>query len=279
MMSDDNRIGKAKSKPQVFNGNEYYKIISAIEKIAQTQFGALQEPLTGDDLKLLFVPYEYRKGLSLVYEIEDTSRARGEIWIDLMALLPLHKTYDGSIFMEPEARASIKKAVMRIYFHRDFLHNGFVTPTPLFGTRRSPIRELQEAPPRLREHFLENAGLLAQIASEWTMVRWVVHHLQNSLRTPQQMRYVWPATYNLAQTAELKMDLSTPSARAGMNAVAPQVVRPYLRETNDVVARSVLLGVNDEYITRYNRKDIMITDIEIELPYWSNPVKFEVGGV
>lgn len=254
-----------KSKPKVFNGMELSQIYRAIEQTAQTQLGALKEQYTGDELTLLFVPYEYRKGLKLVYEIEDASRACGHIWIDLMSILSFSSTYDGSIFEDPAARASIKHAKLRLYFHRDFVPDGFVTPTPLFGTRVDPIKTLQPAPEPLRARFVENTELLLKIRSEWMMVNWMLSELQNSLRTPQQMRYVWPATYSLAKAADLKMDLAIPSSRAGFNAVPPHSVRSYLRETNDVVSRSALLGINEEYIARYNRNDVVVTDISLEV--------------
>src|SRR5678815_2077744 len=186
-----------------FNGNEWSRLQYAMERMYLTQHGALQEVFTSDELIRLFVPPEYRKGLMLVYEIEETSRARGEIWIDVTQMIKTR------IFEDTDARAEITKAVVRVYFHRDFMKDGFVTPTPLFGTRQSPIK-LTGATNDVEGKFADNAALLVQITAEWTMVRWAAAHLQYSLRTPQQMRYVWPATYNIAQAAELKMDLSTP---------------------------------------------------------------------
>jgi hypothetical protein len=252
--------------PKAFSGNDFYRMEQAVEKLMITQLGSMQEHFTAADLRLLFVPHEHRRALDHVYRIEEPSHARGEIWLDLTAVLPIDCTYDKALFDDPQAPAAVKKAVIRLYFQRDFEPEGFVTPTPVFGTRQKPIRSLQgEPPPLLRDRFLENAMLLLRLTAEWSMVRWSMGELQNSLRTPQQMRYVWPATYNIAQTAGLKMDLSTPSSRAGFNAVPSQDVRGYLRETNDVVARSVLMGVNDEYIERYTRKDIIVSNVSIEL--------------
>jgi len=249
-------LDKRKQKLPCFNGNEWAQFQNAMEKMYLTQHGALQETLTGEELVRLFVPPEFRKGLMLVYEIEETSRARGEIWIDVTRMIKTR------IFDDAAARAEITKATVRVYFHRDFVKDGFVTPTPLFGTRQSPIT-LGPATNDVEGKFADNVELLVQITAEWTMVRWAAAQLQNSLRTPQQMRYVWPATYNIAQAAGLKMDLSTPSSRAGINAIPAPVVRPFLRETNDVVARSTLMGVNNEYITRYNRKDIVVANLAI----------------
>jgi hypothetical protein len=252
--------------PKAFGYREYNSMERAVEKMMLTQLGAMQEHFTAADLRLLFVPHEHRKALDHVYRIEEPSRARGEIWLDLMALLPVDCTYDSALFDDPQAPAAVKKAVIRLYFQRDFEPEGFITPRPVFGTRETPIRSLQGSPPLLLQNrFLDNAVLLLKLTAEWTVVRWSMHELQNSLRTPQQVRYVWPATYNIAQSAGLKMDLSTPSSRAGFNAVPSQDVRGYLRETNDVVARSVLMGINDEYIERYNRKDIIVSNVTIEL--------------
>jgi hypothetical protein len=276
MTNDDDRTNKKKPTPKVFTAGEYFKFTNALEKMAQTQMGALQEHYDGDELAQLFVPEVLRKTLTTVYDIEETSRARGEVWLNL-----INKGASlSALFDEPNAKVVWKRATMRVYFYRDTTPNGFITPTPLFGTRQAPIGELAGKPPEwLRQRFLENAELLLRVASQWTMVKWVVHHLQHSLRTPQQMRYVWPSTYTIAQSAGLDMDLSVPSSRAGFNAVPAQIVRPYLRETNDVVARSVLMGINEEYIARYNQKHLMITNVEMELPGQSESVLFAVDGV
>jgi len=258
--------------PQVFNGSELSMFLGAMEKLYMTQHGALQEDLTGDELVRLFVPGEYRKGLMLVYEIEETSRARGEIWIDATHWV------DKTFFTDEGAKARITNCIVRVYFHRDAVKDGFVTPTPLFGTRYTPVR-FGELTNDVEGKFVDNVNLLTQITAQWCMVRWAVDRLQNSLRTPQQMRYVWPATYNIAQAAGLKMDLSTPSARAGINAIPSPVVRPFLRETNDVVARSSLLGINDEYLARYNRKTLLITNLAIDIEGQAEPLTFTVSGV
>jgi len=258
---------KPKPAPTAFNGSEYVLFQRALEKMYLTQHGALQESFKGDELVRLFVPPEYRKGLMLVYEIEETSRARGEIWIDATSWV------DGPVFDDPLAKARITQCTVRVYFHRDFVPDGFVTPTPLFGTRSRPIK-LTFPTNDVEGKFTDNVGLLARITAEWTMVRWAAAQLQQSLRTPQQMRYVWPATYNIAQSAGLKMDLSTPSSRAGINAIPSPVVRPFLRETNDVVARSTLMGINDEYIARYNRHDMKIADLTLEIDGEPSVVRF-----
>lgn len=263
-MNDDNRIDKPKKPPpppKAFGYGDYHKIEQTIEKMMITQLGAMQEKYTGKELMELFVPHDYRTALKTVYAIEEASQAKGEIWFDLV-----FGAMHSPVFEDPAAPTRISEATMRLYFSRDNTPDGFITPTPLFGTRQKPIRRSLASPSEeLRRRFYDNCGLLLKLTAEWTMVRWVVDRLQNSLRTPQQMRYVWPAIYNIAQAAELNMNLSTTSARAAMNAVPAPDARPYLRETNDVVARSVLLGINTEYIERHNRKDIVVSDVKVDL--------------
>src|SRR5262245_3798739 len=246
-----------KAPPRAFSGNDLYRLLGAIEALAETQLGVLMDPFTGDELKELFVPRQYREALCTVYDLQDTANACGEIWLDLASVRNKVDT-TRAIYDDRNATIGIQKAALRIYFHRDFMPNGFVTPKPLFGMREQPRQQLQLAGEVLEGRFCRQAEQLLYTAIEWAMVKWTMQKLQTSIRTPPQVRYIWPAIQTLAKVAKLEMDLTAPSARAGMNARPDPAVAPYLRGTNDTVANSVLLGVDETYRDRFKRGDIRV---------------------
>lgn len=247
-----------KPEPRAFSGNDYFKLQGAIEKLAETQLGVLMDPLTADDLTLLFVPDEYRRPLKTVYKIESMDKAKGEIFLDLASVENFADTTRQLYPDDKNARTNITKAILRIYFNRDFMPEGFITPTPVFGTRERPITKLQLAPETLVRRFNAEVEQLLYTACEWAMVKWTLQKLQNSVRSPPQVRYIWPAIQTLAKVAGLEMDLTAPSLRAGMNARPDPACANYLRGTNDTVANSVLLGVDETYRERFRRGDIRI---------------------
>ena len=246
---DDN-----KSPPQAFTLRDLKKLRAKIADLRATQLGSLNEPFTVDDLKLLFVPYEHREALCHVYNIEEENKAHGEIYFDL----PRMCVEDIKVFDFNEATSSISTGVMRIYFHRHNAPEGFITPTTIFGTRQRPIGDLLLPPPLLVRHFKDHTVQYLQTAFQWQLVDWVLIKLQNSLRTPQQVRYVWPAIHTLSRMAELDLDLTMPSQRAGMGARPDPMALPYLRSTNDVVSNSVLLGVRPDLINVHNSSQLTV---------------------
>ena len=258
-MSDDKPKAKKLARP--FTYPEESKINQAIAKLFGTQYGALKETFTVDDLRLLFVRYDYRAPLKLVYEMETSFNAQGNIFFDVAA-------FAGPIScdtIEGKETMIVEKAVFHLHFERVSAPNGFITPEKHFGTRTKPLDMLQIAPENLRLRFLENLILLAKICADFTLVKWVFDSLQKSLRTPQQMRYVWPAIYPLSTAAELQIDLSTPSSRAGVNAVPHSDVRAYLRDSNDAIARSSLMGINKAYLEASEKRDLRIVYLLLRL--------------
>jgi hypothetical protein len=250
-----------KPKPNAFNNIQANKIEVAMAKLYYTQFGALKDRFTTDDLKLLFVPPEYRAALSQVYQIESDYKATGTIMFDLVQEIgPIRLE-----LVERSASAIIDKCHVKLWFNRASAPNGFITPERIFGRAGKPDAVLQLAPETLKQRFLENLTLLAKVCAEWALVKWTFMSLNKSLRSPEQMRYVWPATYPLTMAAEMDMDLSEPSARAGMNAVPASDIRAYLRDTNDIVARSALLGIDKGYMETYASNDLVITHQQIAL--------------
>jgi len=258
-MSTDKPKPKRHTPP--FTYGDENKISQAIAKLHGTQVGAFKETFTVDDLRLLFVPHEHRAPLNFVYKVETDFKARGDIYFDVAA-------FGGPIqcdTMDGQQTLIIDKAIFQMTFRRAFAPEGFITPESLFGTRTKPLVMLQVAPENLRLRFIDNLVLLAKTSADWTLVKWVFDSLQKSLRTPQQMRYVWPAIYPLSTAAQLDIDLTFPSSRAGVNAVPASDIRPYLRDSNDIVARSTLMGVNDEYLQDFAREDLKLVYLQLRL--------------
>lgn len=252
-MSDDNKP----SPPEAFSGRDVHKIRQAIERLAKTQLGAISDPFTGDELAGLFVPSNLLKSLREVYRIESRENAYGSITIDLPSVL--REPFEAP-FAEPAA-CIVKSAKLNVNFHRDGTPDGFMTPSPIFGAVNKPVLDLLGNPDsELRGRFEQQMLLMVRVMGEWACVKWVFEKLQNSVRTPQQMRYVWPAIYPLAVEAKLKDAhlLAHSSSRSGLNASPAPECREYLKPTYEIVANSVLLGHKTEFYNRYSTGQLRV---------------------
>lgn len=252
---------KKKPPPAPFSHAECTAITQAMDRLHATQAGAIKETFTVNDLRQLFVPPSQRVALDMVYQMETAFGAKGNIIFDVAK-------HAGRIMLdmaEPNAVATIESAVLQMKFDRNSAPDGFITPERFYGTAGRPLDTLRAEPEDLRRRFVDNCILLAKVHAEWTLVKWVFQNLQISLRSPGQMRYAWPAIYPLATTAELKMDLSQPSVRAGANAAPAPIVRPYLRDSNDVVARSSLMGIQEEHLQSFAKGDLRVVALELRL--------------
>lgn len=257
---------KQKAPPRAFNSNDLRKLRQAATDLRDTQLGALMEPFTADELIRLFCPKAYRDALRLVYKIESRIQAYGNIYLDLTKLMP---SLDNNDWLFPDdafAYSKPTKAVLKFYLHRDNMPDGFITPEPVFGDVLKPVQTYKGDPDMdLRGDFAMRAERLLRCAGEWMFVMWVLQKLQESVRTPPQVRYVWPAIQTLAKVGELDMDLTQTSVRAGLNATPDPEIAPYMRATNDVIANAVLLGVKNELMTRYRRNEMVIVDSAFSL--------------
>jgi len=244
-----------------------------VERMAHTQLGIAMEPFTMDELARLFVPKEYLSSLQLTYRLHNDYEAHGEIYVSMKHML----TGTLEVFEERDALCVPLNATLFIKFNRkEDGDGGFVTPDPVFGTQQHPMQRLlgpclRPSTPedqQLAERFVDMCALSLRVAGEWAMVNWVMTRLQNSLRTPQQMRYVWPAVHTIAKAAGLSVadELAQPSARAGTNAVPARMTLPFLKPTYDVVARSVLLGDKAAtYANRYRAGQLRIMTSQFEI--------------
>lgn len=250
-------------KYEAFTNRDYHQLHLAIEKLANTQLGIHAEPFNADQLAGLFCPPEHLVALRHVYKIESRDNASGIIYVDLMSVLPM----DEPIFDERDAQCIPKKATLSIYFHRDSMQNGFITPKTVFGTGTAPLTTFTGMILEDREAFCNVASAMLRTAGEWAVVKWVLAKLQYSMRTPQQMRYVWPAIYQLAQLANLKMaaDLAKSSLRSGINAVPDRECGGFIRPTYDIVANSALVGTKTEFINRYITGQLRLWNCEFEI--------------
>jgi len=259
------RIGSSDGKKiAAFTGDSYYKINNAITDLAYVNLGVLADPWSADELAELFCPPDLLKSVRQIYSVEEPHSAVGEIYIDLMKIIPVQQ----EVFPDTlQARVTPEKLVMRLHFDRETMPDGFITPKPVFGGYNAPVWQFKgPAPSELKERFIYQMQEMINAAGRWSMVRWVMNHLQNTVRTPQQARYIWPAIYTLASTGKIRdyQNLAEPSSRAALNAVVDPIVAPYLKPTYEVVANSVLLGVQDAHSSRYRNGQICFSQINFK---------------
>lgn len=243
--------------PQAFTWVDVRSIETAIKGTAWHHLGLFAEPFTMPQLADLFCPHQYLSALRTVYDIEEPGRACGEIVIDCAGLMT-----DNIFEADGDPYCKCASAVLRICFDRASNPGGFVTPTPIFGSRTKPLGTafLGLLRSDAYEIFVEEVRQLIRLMGRWSMVLWTFNQLQTSVRSPHQMRYVWPAIYTLATQAKLPMapSLANASARAGMNANPDARCKPFLRPTYEVVANSVLLEPDKAMIKRWNEGQVSL---------------------
>jgi hypothetical protein len=252
--------------PKAFTQSDYHRLYHAVEALSHTQMSHMYDDFTADELRELFVPEVYRTALTTTYSIEHEHKANGEIFLSLLRCLPNRDSVFGD---DPRALCYPKDVTLRVMFNRSTLPDGFITPSPIFGSHTAPITGLRGRPStELHEKFISTMQTMVRVAGEWATVKWVLERLHNTLKTPQQVRYVWPAAYTLATQAQLQIaeDLANPSSRAGNNAACPAEVMPYLKASYEVVARSVLLGTDPTQASRYKSGQLRLVGNTYELP-------------
>jgi hypothetical protein len=239
-----------------FSGNDIYKLYNAITELAYVNLGVLADPWSSVELAELFCPPDLLRSATQIYSVEEKSQACGEIYIDLMKLMPNIP----SMYAEyPNAVVVPSKLIMRLHFDRDTMPDGFITPKTVFGSYNDGIYQFNgSAPSELKERFIHQMHEMINAAGRWSTVRWVMGFLQGTVRTPPQVRYIWPAVYTLGTIGKIKdyQSLAEPSSRAALNAVVDPIVAPYLKPTYETVANSVLLGVKTEHSSKYRNGQI-----------------------
>lgn len=264
-------------KPQAFSNSDYYQLIGTVDRLAHTQLGHMYDDFTADELRELFIPEVYRNSLTETYRLHNDVEAHGEVFIDLMKVLP----HQVSVF-DSLASCIPQKVVLRVKWDRGNMPDGFVTPVPLCGqmNRDGAVPGLRGIPnEELHRKFVDTMQTMTTICGEWAAVKWVLSRLHSELRTPQQVRYVWPAIYTLATAAQLNWaaGISEASARAGNNAKVTADVLPYLKATYEVVARSVLLGIDNTVGEHYRDGQCRLVSSEFQISNGSH--NFEISGV
>jgi hypothetical protein len=249
---------------KAFSYADYNRLVSTVDMLAYTQLKHMVDDFTADELRELFIPERHREALTHVYSVEEPNKAYGHIYVDLISVLGTPEL----VFPEAKAHCVPTATVLGVKFDREKMPDGFVTPTPLCGVHNNPIKGLYGKPtPELQAKFCDMMRIMVRVAGEWAAVKWVLGELQSGLRTPQQARYVWPATYTLAAAAKLGIaeSLSEASGRAGNNAITPPQLLPYLKPTYEVVARSVLLGINGDDVEAYRGGQLRLVTSNCEV--------------
>jgi hypothetical protein len=252
-----------------FTGRDYNKMRHAIDRLGYTMMGIhSDQAYTNDDLALMFVPPYMLDALRLVYQIETDSNASGKLYLDLTKVMPMETTN----LLDDEVECYCTSAVLQFEFDREKTPGGFITPRPVFGSVYEPMALFKGAQGHyvgeIRSRLLDQMAELLRVSAHWSAVYWMFDQLQDSMRTPQQMRYVWPATYALATTAKLDMaaSLSSASTRAAGNAVIPVHVSDFLKPTYEIVSNAALMqGPNEEHIKRWREGPMTLHNLKFKM--------------
>ena len=260
--------------PRALTWSDYNRVTNTIQETAHQQLGLFAEPFDMKELADLFCPPSMLASLRQVYDIEDPYQARGQIHVDCASMVAGEQIFDDD---DLTARCECTRAVLRIRFDREKNPGGFVTPTPVFGDFHKPVDCNFKGPCATDAHqkFTEEVQHLIKIMGRWSMVNWTLQQLQGSLRSPSQMRYVWPAIYTLASKGELTLarEIVTASARAGMNANPSSECKPFLRPTNDVVVHSVLMEQDEDMIRRWSQGQLNLLSCTFNIyPMQGSPI-------
>jgi len=222
---------KEREPQPAFSGTKQHKVEQSITSYAFQQRRMHQESFTTEELKLLFIPEEWRRSLSQAYEL---TFAEPYGWQRIYVAFPN---------VQPLA---MHKPRISFTFNYDQNNTGFLVPSVGYKVD-SPAHVLESAPPELVERFNELVRHETQVSYEWGLVRWVFRELNKVewCTTPAQIRYLWPCIYNLCRKQksleELAKSIEQASPRAGDKAKCPPWAIRHLKESYDVVARIALM--------------------------------------
>jgi len=216
--------------PVAFSGYNLNKIIGAINQLANEQRHMAMRHLSIEDLRQLFVPAACRHSVKEAFQYN-----RPHIQDQVLVLHVASN--DERIVLSAPLKLNLR-------WDHDLNPEGFFAP-------RDGICIVQpDAPTEMIERLLQFQQDILRITWEWGLVRYVFGELNCNgfCNTPQQMRFVWPAIRHLVDKAnmlDLGKNLIEASPRAGDRARVPGNVQPYLVQTVNIVARTLVVGPVD----------------------------------
>lgn len=250
-------------KAKAFSDSMAYQIERAIVMTGMRMLVLNMEEFSFDELKLLFVEPDKRDFLTKAYQATKGHNINN---------------------MELFAQAPLNRCRIRFQWRYMDADGAFFVPRDEGGLRIHALTARADAPQELRERYEDMAERLERTSREWGLVRFVFTQLNQHgyCNTPPQMRYVWPAIptlLNYAGLGDLAKTLAQPSSRAGDKARIPAQAAPYIRETYDIVTRSILVdNMNKLSTTHQGWPTIDIVDATFPIGFGDNQT-FDISGI
>lgn len=212
------------------------RIEASINGMAHKLFMHARKPYDAVQLMYLFLDPQYHGPMQIAF-IQNQPSLTQSLYIDIAQFAPAGV----------EAKGYIE-------FTWRYLEtpNGFFPRANAGGSMQHPVvgfaqGSLQQ--PGLVANFIETAEQVVRISYEWGLVKRVFRELNQPgyCTTPPQMRYVWPSILPILKSVGNKDDdrlaasMAKESSRAGDKARIPLVVQPVLRESYQIVTRSIVV--------------------------------------
>ena len=223
-----------KREPQAAcSGAKVHGIVRAINNLKQKQINMAKQKFDFHELLHLFVEPEHHEHLLYTYRVVEPSGAMCNLHVkaDLSPLMEDHA--DGPCYMKFTWWG--KQA------------GGFHVPNDRGADEGRWAYVLRgHADPAFVEKYVQVEQDLLDIQCRFSLVERVFRNLNKRevCATLPQIRYVWPAITVLLAKAGYKDDaasLAEPSLRAGDKVNVPDWLGKLLKETNDTVARALML--------------------------------------
>lgn len=223
---------KAFKAKQAFNGKIAAKIHDAIREMEAHQKLLAHQSFSASDLLQLFVDPQHHNVLMQAYELCEPSGQTQELYV--RCEVPLE--WGGGV------------AHVRFRWHAINVPHAFYVPHKGGMSTNYPARMQDGAPQELRDRFEQVSMDLMQVARNFALVQNTLTKLNKVgvCETPAQMRYHWPCIVTLLRRASgsyasLADNIENASMRAGDQANIPVAMRGPVKETNEIIARHMLL--------------------------------------
>jgi len=246
--------------PRAFKGSLEDKLQAHIHAIAQKLYRLAKPKFTGQELGLLFVPTQYRQMMHGAFALSHGADSHHNIFVRTASWspdVPCRGTLNFEWYFSTAPDA--------FYPLRTW---GATVEAPCTGPH-------DDAPADVREKFVETIRRMIHVSYEWGLVLRVFNELNQPsfCSTPAQMRYVWPPILQLLNGLELDAvdrrlitTLQHESMRAGDRARIPLPIQPYIRQTYDIVTRSIFLRDHEPNDETHGGITYKLRNMSFDLP-------------
>lgn len=231
-MSWPKKLKSPPEPPRAFKSNVQASIEKTIPAIAIDLFNMAKRKFTAAELLDLFIEPSLRAPLTTAFSVAEGCGVHHELFVSLERWSTDRFTARGQLYFQ---------------FTYSGTPDGFFVPFRLGGRPNNPLHRCRtDADADLIDKFNDMVERVVRISYEWGLVLQVFKALNQPgfCATPHQLRYIWPSILPILKRAgqsDLVKELQHESARAGDKARAPAFIQPHLRETYDIVTRSILM--------------------------------------